>query len=137
LIGVPSTMNAAISRATGSLATVIRHLTDRARAIGLEPVAPRRRALVDPGGRQVADRLLRFVLPPDGRGHRFVAGRPHPEALAVGHRSRGEPLAAMGPRTKASGAFHHPALRSRSWRARPAAGSWTVHGRFMDKAQRG
>ena len=58
--------------------------------------------LVDLGGQQVADHLLRFVLPPDGRGHQFVVGRPHAEELEVGHRG------------KDLGTLHHPALRSRS-----------------------
>ena len=58
--------------------------------------------LIDLGSQQVADHLLGFVLSPDGCRHQFVVGRTHTEELEVGHRG------------KDLGAFHHPALRSRS-----------------------
>jgi hypothetical protein len=58
--------------------------------------------LVDLGSQQVADDPLGLVLAPDGGGHQFVIGRTHAEELQVGH--GGEDI----------GAFHQPALRSRS-----------------------
>ena len=97
-----SKSKSSMSLASGSLATVIWYLIDRAFGGGLEPVAARRLSLVDLGLEKLPDHPLRLVLALHGGGEDLVVGTAHAVArnahlrcdeLELPHGVEGEPSA--------------------------------------------